>query len=86
MLRFPNESRTYDATADRIAFWGHDGALEIPFFLQSSALFRLYPRAANNEVGILAAFDDGVSRIQAMAAKAYARGRRSFYILGPEDL
>jgi hypothetical protein len=33
-LNFPNFSRSYDAAANRIRFWGHDGAVEIPFFLE----------------------------------------------------
>ena len=86
MLNFPNESRTYDAVADRIRFWGHDGALEVPFFLQLNALFRLYPRTSNTEAGILAAFDAGRTRINEIAGKAYSRDRRSFYVLGPEHL
>ena len=86
MLNFPNQSRSYDAATDRIRFWGHDGALEITFFLQLNALFRLYPRTSNTEAGILAAFDAGWSRICQVASKAYARDRRSFYILGPESL
>ncbi len=86
MLSFPNQSRTYDAAADRIRFWGHDGTLEITFFLQLNALLRLYPRASNTEAGILAAFDEGWNRICDVARKAYARDRRSFYVLGPENL
>ena len=86
MLSFPNESRTYDPAADRIRFWGHDGAQEIAFFLQLNALFRLYPRTTNDEAGILAAFDAGRARICEVASKAYSRDRRSFYVLGPENL
>ncbi len=86
VLNFPNESRIYDPTADRIRFWGQDGEQEIAFFLQLNALFRLYPRAANNETGILAAFDEGRARIREVATKAYARDRRTFYVLGPDNL
>ena len=86
MLSFPNQSRTYDAEPDRISFWGHDGALEISFFLERSALLRLYPQTGNSEAAILAAFDAGRSRIHEIASKAYSRGHRSFYILGPENL
>jgi Protein of unknown function (DUF1488) len=86
MLNFPNPSRSYDAAADRISFWGHDGALEIPFFLELNTLFRLYPRTTHTEAGILAAFDAGRTRICEVANKAYSRGRRSFYVLGPDSV
>jgi hypothetical protein len=68
VLSFPNQSRAYDAATDRIRFWGHDGALEVTFFLQLNALFRLYPRTSNTEAGILAAFDEGWNRICEVAA------------------
>ncbi len=61
VLSFPNQSRTYDPAADRVRFWGHDGALEITFFLQLTALFRLYPQTSNTEAEVLAAFDEGWS-------------------------
>ncbi|MEX0854115.1 MAG: DUF1488 domain-containing protein [Bauldia sp.] len=85
-LSFPNHSRSYDAVRGRISFWGHDGALEIPFFLELNALFRLFPRTANNEAGILAAFDAGWNRICEIAGKAYSPGRRTFYVLGEANL
>ena len=85
-LNFPNRSRSYDAIRGRISFWGHDGAIEIPFFLELNALFRLYPRTANTEAGILAAFDAGWSRICEVASKAYSPRHRSFYVLGEANL
>ena len=86
MLTFPNASRSYNASSDRISFWGHDGAMEIPFFLLGQALFRHLPRAGQGEPAILAAFDAGRSQIYEAASRAYAHGRRSFYVLGPENL
>jgi hypothetical protein len=86
VLSFPNASRSYDPAADRIRFWGHDGANEIPFFLQASALLRLYPQTGSTTEAILAAFDDGRARIHEIAGKVYARERRRFYVLGPEHL
>ena len=84
-LSFPNRSRSYDAAGDRIRFWGHDGAIEVPFFMMLSALFRLYPRTNNTEAGILAAFDDGWSRICEVAMREYSRDRR-YRVLGPENV
>ena len=86
MLSFPNESRNYETGGDRIKFWGNDGIVDVPFFLETNILFRLYPRTGNTEAAILAAFDAGRTRIQQMASKAYSRTRRTFYILGADSL
>jgi hypothetical protein len=83
-LHFPNQSRSYDATAGRIRFWGYDGTIEVPFFMQLSALLRLYPRTSNTEAGILAAFDIGWSRICEIAVREYSRDRR-YRVVGPES-
>jgi hypothetical protein len=85
-LTFPNLNRQYDAAMDRISFFGNDGTLEIPFFLKAQALFRLYPRTGANEPAMLAAFDAGRARINEVAGKAFARDKRRFYVLGPENL
>lgn len=81
-LNFPNPSRSYDPDRHRIRFWGHDRAMEVPFFLEEKAIFVLYPRTTNTEAGILAAFDLARERIFAVASKVYAPGHyRSFYTL-----
>lgn len=85
-LSFPNESRSYDPSLRRIRFWGHDGAIEVPFFLDENAIFRLFPRTKNVEAGILAAFDEGRERICEVAERAYAAGPgRTFYVLMARD-
>jgi hypothetical protein len=85
-LHFPNPSRSYDADGRRIRFWGHDDALEVPFFLEESALFKLYPKTTNAEPEILAAFDAARTRILAVAGRVYTpRRRKSFYVLTPDD-
>jgi hypothetical protein len=85
-LNFPNPSRSYDADKGRIRFWGHDDALEVSFFLEESALFKLYPQTKKAEAGILAAFDAARNRIFAVAGRMYTpRHRRSFYVLTPDD-
>jgi hypothetical protein len=85
-LGFPNQSRSYDPDRHRIRFWGYDNALEVPFFLEESALFKLYPRTQNVEAAILAAFDAARDRILEVAGKVYApRQRRSFYVLAAAD-
>ena len=85
-LNFPNLSRSYDAAGNRIRFWGHDGAIEVPFFLDVSALLRFFPETPNVESGILAAFDAVRDRIIEAAGRVYsARHKRTFYILAAAD-
>ena len=81
-LSFPNPSRSYDSDRRRIRFWGHDSAMEVPFFLEENAIFILEPRTKNTEAGILEAFDAARERICEVAARTYAPGQhRSFYTL-----
>lgn len=85
-LKFPNASRSYDPKAGRIRFWGHDGALEVPFVLDVGALLKLYPRMPNAEAAILEAFDDARDRIMEVASHIYAPARRrAFYVLAETD-
>ena len=85
-LNFPNQSRSYDPDRRRVRFWGHDDAMEVSFFLDEAALFKLYPRTKNAEEGILAAFDAARERIFEVANKVYApRQQRSFYVLAAAD-
>ena len=85
-LAFPNLSRSYDGARRRIRFWGHDDALEIPFFLEESAIFKLFPKTQNTETQILAAFDAARDRVNEIAQRAYVpRARRPFYVLGGTD-
>ena len=48
-LSFPNRSRSYDASARRIRFIGHDGMFEVPFLVDAD----VFPNA-NTEAGYLA--------------------------------
>jgi hypothetical protein len=81
-LSFPNHSRSYDPVHRRIRFWGHDGAIEVPFFLDEDVIFILRPKTKNTEDEILAAFDSASERVFAAAGRAYAPGQsRSFYRL-----
>lgn len=85
-LNFPNLSRSYDPDRRRIRFWGHDSAMEVPFFLEESAIFVLYPKTLKTEAGILAAFDLARDHIFAVAAKVYAPGgqRGSYTLTGKQ--
>lgn len=81
-LSFPNTSRSYDPDRHRIRFWGHDSAMEVPFFLEENAIFVLYPKTRPIEAAILEAFDSAREAIFAVAAKAYRPGEhRAFYTL-----
>jgi Protein of unknown function (DUF1488) len=84
-LRFPNRSRFYDTARGAVRFWGHDGAMESSFFVAVDSLKQLQPAMRFNENGILAAFDLNRDLIQSVAAKAYARGRKSSYDLVAAD-
>ena len=85
-LNFPNFSRSYDATGNRIRFWGHDDAIEVPFFLEVSALLGLCPETPHVEARILAAFDGARGRIIKAAGKVYSpRRRKGFYVLAAAD-
>lgn len=84
-LNFPNRSRSYDQTRQRIRFWGYDSALEISFFLEVSTLYVLQPKTLDNEAGYLEAFDAGRERIYEVAKKVYGRGRHHSYVLTASD-
>jgi hypothetical protein len=85
-LHFPNPSRSYDTRQERVRFWAHDEALEIPFFIEASALRRLDPSAAQNEDKLLRVFDVNRSLICAAATRVYTRHQRASYTLSSSDL
>lgn len=85
MLNFPNESRSYDATRRRIRFWGSDGALEVPFFLEENALTKIAVGTPSGEGSLLASFDENRDRILRTARKVYARGHKGSYELIADD-
>ncbi|HEY4162551.1 MAG TPA: DUF1488 domain-containing protein [Dongiaceae bacterium] len=85
-LDFPNPSRSYDARRQRVRFWAHDEALEIPFFIEVAALCRIDPNAAGDEDELLRVFDVNRSRICAAATRIYTRYERASYTLSPADL
>ena len=85
-LMFPNESRSYDATRRAVRFWGYDRAMEWSFFVTAEALKHVQPAMAQDEAGMLGAFDSNLALIRAAAAKLYARGRKGSYELGAADV
>jgi Protein of unknown function (DUF1488) len=78
-LGFPNQSRSFDATRRAVRFWGHDGALEVSFFVTEEGLRHLAPAMPFDETGLLCAFDGNRSQIYAAAIKVYGRGRKGSY-------
>jgi uncharacterized protein DUF1488 len=84
-LRFPNNSRSYDATRRAIRFWGYDSAMEASFFVDVEALKRIQPDLRFDETGLLSAFDTNRDLIYATAAKVYGRGHKGSYDLIPGD-
>ena len=84
-LSFPNPSRRYDAARRRVCFWAYDSAMEVPFFLEESVLFRLDPKTKNAEAAMLATFDAARDRIHSVAERVHAFQKRSFHILVASD-
>lgn len=84
-LNFPNGSRSYDERRNLVRFWGYDSALEIPFFVEVSALYKLNPQTRNVEAGYLEAFDAARDRIHETARKVYSRTGEGAYLLAAAD-
>ena len=82
MIEFPNRSRSYNLTRRAVRFWGHDGAMEVSFYVNEDALTRIQPDTRLDETGFLNAFDANRDKICAAAAKIYVRGSRGSYDLG----
>ena len=80
-VMFPNLSRSYDATRRSVRFWGYDRSMENSFFVTWDALKHIQPNLQPDEAGLLKAFDNNRKLIYEIAAKVYARGRRSAYDL-----
>ena len=85
-LSFPNESRSYDSRRHCIRFWAYDDALEIPFFVEASALHQMDPNATIDGPGLLSAFDLHRSRIMKAAGRVYSRNQRGSYTLAASDI
>jgi len=84
-LNFPNGSRSYDERRNYIRFWGYDSAMEVPFFLEVNALFKLDPQTRELEAGYLEVFDTALDQIHEVARKVYAQARRGAYLLAAAD-
>ena len=85
-LTFPNNSRSYDDTKNRVRFLGYDGMFEVKFFVEAEALSKAADKDIVDENGFLAAFDSLRGAILEVANKAYSTGRgKTMYVLTPTD-
>lgn len=84
-LTFPNRSRSYDEAGKRIRFVGHDGMFQISFSVTADAISKAPSGTETSEATYLAAFDTASSSIHDIARNAYARSRRSMYVLTAAD-
>lgn len=88
-LNFPNPSRSFDESSERIRFWGYDRAIEVCFFVEGEALKSLCPNMGASETGYLEAFDQARSRIHEVADEVYDHGGRGkgvyAYVLSAAD-
>lgn len=83
-LIFPNRSRSYDDAMSAVRFLGYDGMFEVPFSIEAAALGKF----GTSEIlasECLVAFDAARGTILEVAKKAYARGRRTLYVLKAKD-
>ena len=78
-LTFPNPSRSFDESGERVRFWGYDRAIEVSFFVEADALKRLCPEMDGAETGFLNAFDAARNLIHEVANKAYVGGSKGTY-------
>ena len=86
-LSFPNPSCSFDATKNRVDFWGYDNVIEVSFHIEADALKKLCPQMGDAETGFLKAFDTVRKRIHEVATEAYRRGRKGSYsyVLAAKD-
>lgn len=83
-LIFPNRSRSYDDARNGVRFLGYDGMFEVPFFIEAAALGKSGP-SETIAPQCLVAFDAARSAILDVAKRAYARDRRTLYVLQAKD-
>ncbi len=72
-MNFPNPSRSFDASKNRVRFWGYDSAIEITFFVDVAVLQKLNPELNLAEASVLKVFDAAIERIHEVALKANSR-------------
>ncbi|MBL8806246.1 MAG: DUF1488 family protein [Rhodospirillales bacterium] len=81
-LTFPDPSRRFDVARNAVDFKGYDGLFEIRFLVEAGAI----AKPGTPRTLCLTAFDESRDTIQEAARRAYARGRRGFYVLTAASL
>ena len=88
-IQFPNSSRSFDESKNRVCFWGYDKTMEVSFYVGAEALQKIREGVGSAEAELLAAFDATLDKIHEVAAKVYAnssRGKGAYtYILHADD-
>jgi len=87
-LAFPNPSRSFDQARNGVYFIGHDGMVQIRFFVEAEALAKngiVLGGQGSVETAYLSAFDGLRTSIQDVACKVYSRNRRDSYTLTAAD-
>lgn len=84
-LSFPNPARSYDESRRRVRFLGHDGLMQIRFFLPVEILAADLSSRTPTEADYLSAFDGMRKRIFEIAQKAYASKHRDMIELDPRS-
>ena len=84
-LDFPNRSRSYDESGQRVRFVGHDGMTQVAFAVDAAAISTADSAPDRAEADALAAFDAARSSILDVAREAYSQGRKNLYVLTSAD-
>ncbi len=88
-LEFPNSSRSFDESKNRINFWGYDRTIEVSYFIGVDALKRFNQKVATQEAELLKVFDSEIEKIHKVAANVYkncTKGKGAYtFILDAED-
>ncbi|MDH5447043.1 MAG: DUF1488 domain-containing protein [Gammaproteobacteria bacterium] len=86
-LSFPNQTRSFDDSKNRVCFWGYDKTIEVTFFVEVDALKQLCPKLIEAETGYLQAFDTTRKKIEKVANNMYENNKqRAFsYIIVARD-
>ncbi len=79
MLKFPNPSRSYDASRHCVCFWGYDDSREITFMIDDAMLRNLQPGVGSDEGSLLSAFDEFREKVLEIANRQYVGGPQTRY-------
>ena len=78
-LNFPNQTRSFDDSKNRVCFWGYDKTIEVTFFVEADALKQLCPKLSEAEAGYLQAFDSKREKIEKVASNIYENNKQRVF-------